>query len=480
MNRRALLILLLLTVPVLLSASPGESGLVFLTGEMDPSAAGMAGSLVAGCRDISSLSVNPAGLGLLPYQGLKLTYNTWFFDFKYSNLMLAFPLAYGTLGVNLGYFFTSPVEEVKDYNLTGGKIKFYDFAGALTYANDYSLFHGTLTAGLTARYVYEQLGHLAGRAVLFDFGLQYRFTFLNYDIMNKYEKNFSVGLVLKNMGTGVNYSDQVTYPVPVTAGAGVSLRPLRVFRAEVDFETSRETPYRVRAGAEFNFIRSITPMAGVVLEEEAGYFTLGMGLSYFASRYLFEFNFAGRFNASLGNNIFFGLTVYRTGLDRTPLKKERIVVVSGDIHSGLSYPKGVKIGVLDIVNNLLNADTAEFIKMFPGLLNNYLKQMGDKNVTVIDRGELLDIYKSSGLKSEDFRSEKALKSLSSWVDVDLVLCGYTVLLNRQRYLRLEILDVKTLVIASTEYFSLENVDELDLLEQIGKRVSFVIRSLVER
>lgn len=480
MKKYALLLLLFILIPAAVFSMPGDSSLPFLANNMDPATIAQANALIAGADDINSLLVNPAGLGHLTWQGLKASYNTWFFDLKYNSLMLASPVYFGAVGLSFGYFYTSPLDEIREWNATSSKLKYSDLNIGLSYGSDFALFQGTFTAGFTAKYIYEQLGYIRGDAFLFDLGVQHRFTLFNFDIMEKYSENFGIGLVARNLGTGIKYSDNAWESVPVTLGMGISYKPLRYFRTEIDFETSAETKYRLNIGTEVYFFKNIIPLIGYTLDDQTHYMSVGMGFSYLISKYRFIFHVSSKFNPTFGNNYFAGLTIYRTGLEESSLKTEKIVVIKDKVNTSLKYPQGVKIGILDVANNLISKETEDFIKLFPGLLNNYLKQLGSKDITVVDRNEILDIYKASEIKVDEYHSDKAMKTLSGWMDIDLVIYGYTLTLNNESYIKLEMLDVKSMKVASTDYFSLENIDELDLLEKIGKRIILQIKHLTEK
>jgi len=483
MNKKAIVIylyLLIILFPLNLFATAGNNSLSVLANDFDPATSGQADSLIAAADDINSVIINPAGLGHLKWQGLRISHINWLFDLNYENIMVATPLYLGGIGLNFVYFHMNSIEEVSDWKGNSRKLKYYDIITSISYGKDLRLYKGILTFGIGIKYVYEKLGYINGDAFLFDIGAQYRFTLLNYDIMHKSSPNFGIGIVVKNLSQGIKYSDDVWEFVPTILGMGLFYKPFKYYRIEIDFETQRETSYKIKIGNEFYFSKYLIPRLGYTLEEDLHYLSFGLGVFYIMNHYRFTFDYTYKVNPYFGNNNFLGITVYRTGVAGSGIIEKRILIRKEAVDKRTKYPEGVKIGIIDIVNTIIDTITDEYFKLFPSLLNNFLKEMEDRSMTVIDRKRLIEILQASGIKEDEYNSEKALKILSKWIDIDIIIYGYTLILNGEKKLKIELIDVKTLKIVSTDIFTLEYTDELDLIEKVLEKIEIRIKQLTEQ
>ncbi|MBN1898377.1 MAG: PorV/PorQ family protein [Spirochaetes bacterium] len=473
-------LIILLLIPLNLIASAGNNSLSVLAMDFDPTTAAQGNAMIASVNDINSIFINPAGLGFLKWQGLKITYSSLWFDMSFNNACIAFPIFYGTVGLNLGYLHAESVDELDKWSRTGKKLDFYDMIASLNYGNEIDFYRGILSFGAGLKFVHEQLGHTSGKAFLVDLGAQYRFNLFNLDLMNRKEPNFGAGLVIKNLGQGIKYDDDVWQFVPTVLGLGIFYRPLRYYRIEIDLESHREASYRLKIGNEFYFTRYFIPRLGYIIEEKASGLSFGAGLFYFFNKYRLSFDYTQRLDPDLGNHHFLGLTLYKTGAMGSGMIDKKILLRKEGVDRRKSYPKGLKIGVINIVNTIIDETLEEYMKLFPTLLNNFLKDSEDKNMTVVDRDRILGIFKSANITPSQYNTQRSLKALSEWIDIDLVLYGYTLVLNGERQLKIELIDVKTLEIVSIDFFPLTYEDELELIEKVIDKLKIRIGQLTEQ
>lgn len=190
MNRRfAALLVAALLVPTAIAAQTveqprqrteedntrfGGTSAVFLTLPGDARGAALGGSYAALASDISALFYNPAGLALMPSNQATFGYTKYIADTRHLAAGLGWSLRGGELGVGLSLlnfgFGDAPVytEDAQEGN--GETYSVSNTAVGLTTALQFS---DRFSAGITARYVTEQLGRVSSSGFTVDFGTNY-------------------------------------------------------------------------------------------------------------------------------------------------------------------------------------------------------------------------------------------------------------------------------------------------------------------
>jgi hypothetical protein len=163
--------------------------------------AALGGAFASIADDPSALYHNPAGIALTRGPGVSLSTYEYVADTRYSWGGIVFPFGGGSraFGVQLGTFGfdDQPVYTVDEPDGTGAVYSVNQtFVGA-TYAQNFS---DRFSAGLTAKFVVDQLGDADGSAFAVDFGTNFHATLNNHPI------RFS--FVLANLGTDVSYSGE--------------------------------------------------------------------------------------------------------------------------------------------------------------------------------------------------------------------------------------------------------------------------------
>ena len=170
----------------------------------------LGGAFAAMATDVSSLYYNPGGAALLPRAGASFSTYDYVADTRYSWGGLAFPFSGGsrTFGLQIGTFGfdNQPVYTVDQPEGTGAVYSVSQtFAGA-TFAQNFS---DRFSAGVTAKFVSDQLGEVSATAFAVDFGTSFHAMLANHPIR--------LAFVVSNLGTDLAYAgDALNVSVPRT------------------------------------------------------------------------------------------------------------------------------------------------------------------------------------------------------------------------------------------------------------------------
>jgi len=262
----------------------GTNFFPFLLQDYGGRSRGLSGAFTSVADDIGTIEKNPAGTASLKNTELfvshtklmgDVNYNTLAYSMRFNDLAFGFSTRllympfthFNTWGENAGSgIITNTVITLNfSYNL----LRTYDFFG--------------LSLGGNAKlYIYgvpEVIAPEQSRVnVVFDIGLLTRFNFLKG--YKTTEKNFSVGLSVKNLGPFVD--DE---PPPTTASLGISYKPIEVLLISVDFNYlinySAQTykNWSVNTGIEWKFTQYSSLLAGFTLKSSPS-FSLGINLDF--------------------------------------------------------------------------------------------------------------------------------------------------------------------------------------------------------
>jgi hypothetical protein len=196
---------------------------------------GTASSAVA--RDSGYIDSNPAASSLLPYSELAFYHHNWIAD---SNLEgVVYTVRFNDLGIGIGgKFLYVPFTAYNEWGVAGAKDYITETVGTVNVSynflsNHFTLFNG-LAVGGSLKVAYRNIpavfaANQSALAVMGDVGLQTSFNFLKF--YSSQSKNFSTGLVVKNLGLST-LPDEV---LPQVATAGFAWSPLRPWMVAVDF-----------------------------------------------------------------------------------------------------------------------------------------------------------------------------------------------------------------------------------------------------
>ena len=158
--------------------------------------------------DVSSLYYNPGAASLISGPGASFSTYDYVAETRYSWGGIAFPFSGGSraFGLQVGTFGfdDQPVYTVAQPEGTGGVYSVSQtFAGA-TFAQNFS---DRFSAGLTAKFIFDQLGEVNGNAFAVDFGTSFHAELNNHPIQ--------LAFVVANLGTDLSYKgDALNVTVP--------------------------------------------------------------------------------------------------------------------------------------------------------------------------------------------------------------------------------------------------------------------------
>ncbi len=317
----------------------------------------LGGAFAALTDDVSALYYNPAGAALIDRPGVIVSTYDYVADTRYSWVGLAFPFSGGarTFGLQVGTFGFSdqPVYTVAQPDGTGSVYSVSETFVGLTYAENFS---DRFAAGLTGKFIFDNLGDVSGSAFAVDFGTNF------HAMLNNHPVRFS--FVLANLGTNISYSgdalnagapreplpgeDDVpnlpqpaelrtkSFPLPTTFRVGLAYdlvaatatrltllgdfnQPTNnkagfVFGSEVAFDRLGGSGFGVMAQASYSYTgaNNIDPtQVATALDDEANLqgLAFGGGLNYNSGGFAIGFDYAWKYMGVLGSTNFFTLAI---------------------------------------------------------------------------------------------------------------------------------------------------------------------------
>jgi hypothetical protein len=242
------------------------------------------GAFTGVADDITTIESNPAGTASLKYTELFFSHNKIMGDVNYNTL--AYTMRFGDLGFGLGtrilYIPFTHYDKFGD-DVGNGLINYsvITFNCSYNFLRNYDFFGLSLGTNIKL-YIYGVPDSIALNQtsvnVAFDIGLLTRFNFLKG--YSKAEKNFSVGLVVKNLGPFTNNE-----PPPTYVSIGVGYKPIEQVLMSADFayliNYSAQTyqNWSVKSGVEWKFTSISSLLFGFVIKSNPS-FSLGFNLNF--------------------------------------------------------------------------------------------------------------------------------------------------------------------------------------------------------
>jgi len=296
MNRKFAVILGLLLLPAAAAAQQatqpverpdqdntrfGGTSAVFLTLPAEARGAALGGAIAAVTTDLTSVFYNPAGLAQMGSTQAMFSYTPYIADTRYVSAGIGWSLRGGEWGLGLSLqnfgFGSTPVYTEDQQDGNGETYSVSNTAIGLTTAFQFS---DRFSAGITGRFVNEQLGRTNANGFTVDFGTSYHaelsgrpirasFIIVNYGPPLRHE-----GAVLNNqvdpLDNSMNVEDQ---PVELRTS---SFDPPTQFRFGLAYDLMSSTANRLTVMGEFSQPNDARPGVGGGAEFSA---TLGSGLT---------------------------------------------------------------------------------------------------------------------------------------------------------------------------------------------------------
>ena len=235
----------------------------------------LGGAYAALATDVTALYYNPAGLAQMSRPSAMVSSYSYLADTRYSWFGAAFPMAGGAraLGVSLGAFGFSdqPVTTVENPDGDGRVYRVSESFISGTYAQNFS---DRFSAGLTIKYIQDQLGSAKAGTFAVDFGTNF------HALVGT--RPLRAGFVISNLGGTLAHSgsdlDATVFRVPPLGTVDVPQEPSAaslktkdfglpvMFRVSVALDLLAQSNNRITLLSEFSQPNNTKPGAGMGLE----------------------------------------------------------------------------------------------------------------------------------------------------------------------------------------------------------------------
>jgi len=305
-------IIVLFSLP--LFAGPGASSIDILKLASGIKSQAMGGAYTALSDDPEGMDTNPAGLSLMPSNGIIFVHDIYLMDIFYDSLYYVHSFEdAGALGISVKYLSAGSVaeayeNELGDFTGYGGELSGYNFLVGAGYSTGLDkLFYNEITRniniGIALNITGESLGDdYSNFGVSVDAGVIYTIVIEEPDFMSNRGKTIlnkaGIGVVLKNAGTSFEGSG-----TPLAAGIGGYIQILNIasegnrLRISADIESGAETGVLAKLGAEYrqelgNMHFALRTGANFGGEEtQRGALSAGAGIGIKADRSIYEINY---------------------------------------------------------------------------------------------------------------------------------------------------------------------------------------------
>jgi hypothetical protein len=277
--QQLLLMLIVALAPVRASAGDaGEAGALFLRMGMGARAAGMGEAFTAVAEDASATYWNPGAMAAVLGTNLVFMHNEFFQSIRLEQAALTHETDFGTFGLTFTGLYMDEMDRYEDTPsaMPLGTFSAYDVSFALGYAR-YLL--PNLSAGVTAKWIYENIDESTAKGYAFDLGL--------YHVSMLPGVKFSG--VLTNLGPPLKFEDDrftgEEFDLPRTGKIGVSYeRKLPSVRggilAAFDVVFPNDGKAKQHIGAEYNYLKRLFVRGGYKAGYDSQGATFGVGVTY--------------------------------------------------------------------------------------------------------------------------------------------------------------------------------------------------------
>jgi hypothetical protein len=221
----------------------GGTGAAFLTLPTDARGAALGGSYASLVSDISAAFYNPAGLALMTTSQAMFSYTPYLADTRHVAAALGWSLRGGEWGIGISVssfgFSDAPVYTEEQQEGTGEVYSVNETAVGLTFSLQFT---DRFSAGITPRFISDQLGRASATAFTIDFGTSFHAELAG--------RPFRASFVMLNFGTPIHHSGPVLNDEvnPIDESMNVERQPVRLRTSEFD------PPTQFRVGAAYDVV----------------------------------------------------------------------------------------------------------------------------------------------------------------------------------------------------------------------------------
>ena len=275
---------------VLGSYSDAEVTILMMDG-IGPRITGLGGVFTSIADDISTLTVNPAGLSLLEHREISAGYSFYPLGLNLINIGIGIPLKMkklqiGTLGLGLTILVMEKFEELDAIgNTIGERLNSFELVATAGYSiNPFKLLKidQNLNIGFNAKFVHTSVITDRKFAIAFDFGILYKMKFFGFDgeKWGLLEDSLEFGTAFNNLGISKVFGTEIKMPWDLKAGVsyrGIDTRRHRL-RVACDLTVPNDSRIAVGFGVEYTIFKMISMRVGVnVLGKENDLVSFGLG-----------------------------------------------------------------------------------------------------------------------------------------------------------------------------------------------------------
>lgn len=278
-KRHLLWILLIVVLPASASAGDvGDSGALFLRTGMGARAAGMGEAFSAVAEDASAIYWNPGAMAAVLGTNLLFMHNEYFQSVRLEQAALTHETDWGTFGLSFTGLYMDEMDRYEDVpsSVPLGTFSAYDVSFSLAYAR-YLL--PNLAAGISAKWIYENIDETTAKGYAFDAGLYYVSGI----------PGVKIAAVVANLGPPLKFENDhfsgAEFDLPAMARVGVSYeKKIPSIRGGMlvafDMMFPNDGSSKQLIGGEYNYLGKLFLRAGYKAGYDSQGPTFGLGVAW--------------------------------------------------------------------------------------------------------------------------------------------------------------------------------------------------------
>lgn len=307
MNRRTVLLVLVLIAALCVDAAagePGTSGFLFLRLGNGARASGMGEAFTAVSDDATSIYWNPAGMAGVEGVELNVTHSEWLVDIRFEQVSVVNEMFGGAVGLSFtGLYYGEMDRYGTSPSLTpDGTFAPYDLAVSAGYAMDIM---PNIAVGGAVKGIYEKIDFESATSWAVDLGISHRSMI----------EGLTLAASVLNLGPEAKFVEETFYPpFQLRGGAAYTYNSRRlrggiVMAAEAVFPNDSDA--KIHLGAEYSYRRYLSVRLGYKANYDVQGATLGFGIYYKSLRFDYAYM---PVEYDLGDCHRFSINVFSSGL----------------------------------------------------------------------------------------------------------------------------------------------------------------------